>query len=120
MSERITGEHIRSIVQDIVLTIVTCGLFNLYIQYVQMNAVNDMINEEKYSFVHWFLFTLVTCGLYHIYHEYRMTEDICRGLKIEGSNEPLVNLLLSIFGLSIVADAIQQSLINRYYGNDKL
>ncbi|MBT3980292.1 MAG: DUF4234 domain-containing protein [Bacteriovoracaceae bacterium] len=120
MVEHITGEHIRSVVKDIVITILTCGLFNIYIQYVQIGAVNDIINEEKYSFVHWFLFTIITCGLYHIYHEYRMTEDICRGLELKDSNEPLVNLMLSVFGLCIVADAIQQGLINKYYGSDEL
>ena len=112
--------HARNIVADIILTIITCGLYNLYVQYVQMKAVNSMLKEEKYSFLLWLLLTFITCGIYHIYHEYRKTQDICACLNLQNSNEPVVNLILSIFGLSIVADALQQSLINRYYGSNEL
>ena len=63
-----TGNHARNIVIDIILTIVTCGIFNVYIQYVQIKAVNQMIGREKYKFLSWFLFTIITCGLYNLYH----------------------------------------------------
>ena len=115
-----TSIHIRSIVTDLVLTVITCGLFNLYVQYVQINAVNDILKSEKYSFILWFLLTLITCGLYHIYHEYRMTLDIANALGFKDSHEPLISIVLTALGLGIVADAIQQSLINRYYGSETL
>ena len=114
------SEHVRSIVTDLILTVITCGLFNLYVQYVQIRAVNSMIKQEKYSFAAWFIFTIITCGLYHIYHEYRVTTDICKCLNRSDSNEPLIHILLSVMGLSFVADAIQQSLINQYYGSNEL
>ena len=41
--------HVRSIALDLVLTIFTCGLFNLYVQYKQIEAANDMLNSQKYS-----------------------------------------------------------------------
>ncbi|MCB0356780.1 MAG: DUF4234 domain-containing protein, partial [Bdellovibrionales bacterium] len=88
--------------------------------YKQMESVNFMLKQEKYSFLPWAILTLITCGLYHVYHEYRMTQDICRVLGEPNSNEPLVNLVLSLFALSIVADALQQALINRYFGDDDL
>ena len=72
------NQHVRNVALDIVFTLLTCGLFNFYVQYKQCDAVNDMIQEDKYNFIHWFLFCLITCGLYHIYHEYRKSSDIAR------------------------------------------
>jgi len=85
-----------------------------------MIAVNIMINEIKYKFIPWLLLTIITCGLYHIYHEWRKSTDIAAALKKTDSQEPIINVLLSIFGLSIVADAIQQAEINKYYGSSAL
>jgi len=113
-------EHIRSIPTDIILTLITCGLFNLVVQHKQMLAVNEMMGEDKYHFVPWLLLTIVTCGLYHIYHEYRMAEDIADCSDRAASSDSLIALVLSVVGLSIVVDAIQQSNINSYYGSDDL
>ena len=114
-------DHVRNIALDLIITILTCGLYNLWVQHKQMVAVNDMLQESKYHFLPWFLLSLVTCGLYHVYHEYRVSQDIDYALGVAGnSREPLINLILSIIGLHIVADAIQQSHINRYYGSTQL
>ena len=114
------SEHVRNIAMDLVLTILTCGLFNVYVQARQIAALNDMLREPKYSFGKWFLLSLVTCGIYHVYHEYRKTTDLVAIVKGASGNEPLICLLLSFFGLTFVADAIQQSLINRHHGSTAL
>lgn len=85
-----------------------------------MRAVNDMLGKNKYSFSLWAILSLITCGLYHIYHEYRMTVDICNKLNLPQSYEPALSVLLTSFGLHPIADAIQQSLINRYYGSHQI
>lgn len=113
-------KYIRSIVTDLLLTIISCGLFNLWVQHKQMETVNFMLKKENYHFLPWLLLTFVTCGMYHVYHEYRMTQDICLALDRRDSNEPLVNLVLSLFVLSFIADALQQALINEYFGEDGL
>lgn len=113
-------EHVRSIPLDLIITVLTCGLFNLYVQYRQIKAVNDMIKEEKFSFAAWFVLCFFTCGLYHIYHEFRVSEELARALQDPHSQEPLISLLLTMFGLHIVADAIQQSRINKFYGDNSL
>ena len=120
MPSQIRSEHVRNIALDIVFTLLSCGLFNIYVNYVQMQAVNHMLKEQKYNFVHWILLTLITCGLYHIYHEYRKSTDIDRCMGKENSNEAILNVALTAFGLFIVADAIQQVQINRYYGSNAL
>lgn len=111
---------IRSVGLDFVLTLLTCGLYNIYVQYKQMQAVNGALGHEKYQFLTWALLSLITCGLYHIYHEFRFSEDVARINNEVDSDLPLVSLVLSVFGLSIVADAIQQGKINAYYGSHKL
>jgi len=112
--------HVRSIVLDLLLTLITFGLFNLWVQYKQMLAVNAMLGENRYSFLMWLLLTIVTVGLYHIYHEYRMSADIARKLGLNPGQDGLISVLLTALGLWVVADAIQQSQINRYFGSERL
>lgn len=114
------SQHVRNIALDLILTLITCGLFNFYVQYKQCLAVNDMLKEEKYVFIHWLLFCLVTCGLYHIYHEYRKSSDIARVLNKQPDSAGLIAVVLTFFGLGIICDAIQQSEINTFYGNTQL
>jgi len=113
---------VRNIAIDILLTLVTCGIYNIYIQYKQIQALNILLNQEKYQFVTWALLTLVTCGIYHLYHEYRMSDDLCRLISPQNPNasEPILCLVVSLLGAPIVADAIQQSRINQLFGNHKL
>ena len=69
----------------------------------------------------WLLLTLVTCGMYHIYHEYIMTRDLVDAFPTpSGSMEPVVSIILTVMGLPFIADAIQQNMINRFYGSTEL
>jgi hypothetical protein len=106
--------HVRNVFLDIFITLITCFLFNIYIQYRQILAVNDMIGEERYSFIKWLIFCILTFGLYHIYHEFVIGEEI--GRMVGETNSGLVCLLLTFFGLGIISDAIQQNQINSFYG----
>lgn len=119
LQKELGSTFIASIVADLIFTLLTCGLYNIFIQSRQIRALNFMLGIKKYSFGTWALFSLLTCGLYHVYHEYIMCQDI---EKITGRTTqlPLACLLLSLFGMSIVADAIQQNEINRHYGGSAL
>lgn len=112
--------HVRNIPLDIILTIITCFLYNFYVQYKQIEAVNDMLKENKYSFGMWLILTIITCGLYHIYHEYRKSSDVAKVMKKDEGSAGLTAVVLTVIGLGIICDAIQQSEINAYYGNTKL
>lgn len=114
------SEHVRPIVWDLIWTLLTCGLYNLYIQYRQILALNQMLGAQKYDFVPWLLFTICTCGLYHIYHEYRMSEDIVKLFPSADKNLPILTVVVAGLGIPMVADAIQQTYINRFYGNEKV
>ena len=103
--------HVRNVAFDIVLTLITCGLYNLFIQYKQCEAVNDMLGQPKYSFVSWLLLTIITCGLYHIYHEYRKSKDIAEVSGQPGDQAGLVAIVLTVFGMSIVLSNITPSFL---------
>ena len=113
-------DHVRSIVLDLILTILTFGLFNLWVQYRQIKTINAVLREDKYSFLWWLLFTIVTFGFYHIYHEYRKTLDMTKVIPGMQEYEPVLSVVLTAFGMHIVADAIQQYHFNRYFGSEDL
>lgn len=111
--------HVRSIAACLLLTVVTCGLYDIYWQYRQMLSVNDMLGETKYRFWPWLLLTLLTLGLYNVYHEYRLTADIARVTGREGRHHGWIAAVLSAVGFSILVDAILQSRINAHYGEKR-
>jgi len=110
----------KSIAADIVLTLFTFGLFNIWVQYRQIKAVNYILEIKKYSFLRWMFLTIITFGLYHIYHEWRMSVDLAKALGKDESLEGFISLILSAVALSIIADAIQQARINEFSGNERL
>jgi len=113
-------QYTSSIVKDIILSIITCGIYYLFWQARQMRAVNYLLEEEKYNFWKWFLLTIITCGIYNIYYEYIIAQSIMevqrRLDKPVSNNLHILSVVLAIFGLGIVADAIQQDEINRLFG----
>ncbi|MBI4376844.1 MAG: DUF4234 domain-containing protein [Elusimicrobia bacterium] len=103
---------------SLILSVITCGLYNVYWNYQQFRAMNHLLSREEYKFWPWAFLALITCGLYHIYTEYRMGADLHlymkqRGLEEVNPNMAVIGLLLSCLGLWIVADAIYQHELNR-------
>jgi hypothetical protein len=107
-----------NIAVDILLTLLTCGIYNFFWQARQMRVVNALLGQERFRFWSWLLLTLITCGIYHIYHEYVMGQAITEVQRDAGKdvdNLALISLLLSAIGLWIVTDAVQQHEINRLF-----
>ncbi len=105
-----------SIAKDVILTLLTCGIWDLVWQYRQMRTVNLLLGYEEFHFGKWLIFSILTCGLYHLYHEYLMGRAIVRvqhkyGLPTSESL-PAISLILALISLGIITDAIQQKEIN--------
>ena len=103
----------------LVLTILTCGIYNLYWNYRQMEACNVLLGRREFSFWIWLLFTILSCGIYHIFYQYKMGAAI---VEIQHSMNrdlfdklPLLSVLVTILGLSIVVDCIHQNELNKIY-----
>lgn len=120
MSANAKAVFIRNIFFDILFTILSCGLYNIYIQYKQIEAVNVILGKTKYTFLRWSIFSLLTCGLYHIYHEYLMSRDILEANRKNNSIELIAHVVFSLVGLTIITDALQQNEINNYFGQKNI
>ena len=111
------SQHYLSIPLFLIVTLLTCGIFNLYWNYRQMQACNDMVGRNEFSWPVWFFLSLLTCGIYHIYYQYKMGSVILEVQRQRGTyifdSLPLVSLLVTVFGASIVADIIHQHEINK-------
>ena len=104
---------------NIILTIVTCGIYGWIWKARQMSIVNGLLGRQEFSFLTWFLLSIVTCGIWAIYHEYKMAEAIVEAQTqhqmYPNSNLGLISVLLAICGLTIVSMAIQSSELNKFY-----
>ena len=114
------SEHRAGIPLYLILTILTCGLFNLYWNYRQITACNDLLGRREFSFWVWVLLSLVTCGIYHIFYQYKMGAAI---VEIQANfgrvlfdKLPVISVIVTILGFSIVVDCIHQHEINKLVG----
>ncbi len=118
----LTADHDLDIAVGIILSIVTCGLYNIYWNYREFESMNALLGRQEYRFWYWAILSIITCGIFHIYYEYKMGSDLLRILKQKGHdanpNLPLIGLALSCFALTIVADAVYQHEINRLVDRD--
>ncbi|BAT70857.1 conserved hypothetical protein [Thermosulfidibacter takaii ABI70S6] len=121
MEKRLIGFRVAemdedSVVKNVVLSLITCGLWNVYWQYKQMRTMNHLLGERYFSFPKWLLFTLITCGLYHFYHEYVMGKKIADIQYEIGMNPshslPVLSVVLAVLSAGLITDAIQQHEIN--------
>lgn len=106
----------RNIAMCIILSIVTCGIYGIYWLICIVNDSNTAANTEGTSGGMVFLLSLVTCSIYLLYWTYKQGEKLDTAKQNHGlpaSNSGVVYLLLSIFGLGIVAYALMQSELNK-------
>lgn len=106
-------EH-KNLILDLILILITGGLWNLWMQYRQIRDFNVAKNNDEYSFLKWLLLTLITFGLYHIYHEYRLTRDMYEAVSAasNGLEVGIIAGLISATGAWIFVDLYQQSILN--------
>jgi hypothetical protein len=105
-----------SVIRDIFFTIITFGLWNFYVQFRQIEDVNDILGQPKLpSLLKVLLLSIITLGLYFCYYEYKLTK-ILHQLNYQKTytfNEVACGLMTFI-GLWFIVDSYQQSLINDY------
>ena len=101
----------------LIVTLLTCGLFNLYWNYLQMEACNDLLKRTEFKFGYWVLFSFLTCGIYHIFYQYKMGSAL---VEIQSNYNkslfdglPVISVVVTVLGLSIVVDCIHQHEINK-------
>ncbi len=109
----------RSIMEVILLSIVTCGIYGIYWFITVTNEIEGALADRSdghcSSGITAFLLNLVTCGIYGLYWWYAEGKRLAllgeiRGVKI-GDNS-VAYLVLSLFGFGIVSTALMQNDIN--------
>jgi uncharacterized membrane protein YjgN (DUF898 family) len=111
----------KSIFWDIFWTVMTFGLFNLWVQIRQIEDTNDLLGRDEYSMWKLVLLTLITLGLYFVWHEYKMTRDIYRTVHgVEGKDVAFWCAVAAFFGLWFVVDSYQQSLLNLWISKNQV
>ena len=101
----------------LILTLVSLGVFNLYWNYKQMQACNDLLDRDEFSWLVWILLTILTCGIYHLYYQYKMGAAINEIQVIQGmpvtEGLPVLSVVAAFLGFGVLADCIHQFEINR-------
>lgn len=105
----------KNLIIDILLTLLTGGLWNLWVQYRQMKSVNILLKRNTYSPFWTLVFSFLTLGLYFFYHEYKLTDEIYH-LTYGVRNKDLAILcgIGSALGMWFVVDCFQQHMLNSY------
>ena len=98
----------------LILTIVTCGIYNLYWMYA---ARSEFQRISGYPDINPGLELLlnILCFPFFFYWIYKFSSDIARYQADTGryvNDTGLINLLLAIFGFGIVSEIIIQSQLN--------
>lgn len=107
----------RDVAMAIILSIITCGLYGIYWFIVMTDESNNVSDEKTASGGLAFLYTLVTCGIYRLYWNYKMGQKLYLAGKkynLPISDNSVLYLILTIFGLDIVNYCLIQSDLNRF------
>ena len=105
----------RNIALCIILSLVTCGIYGLYLFVCLTEDTNAAANEEGTSGVLALVLTIVTCGIYGLYWAYKRGELLDKAKVNRGmpaSNGGVLYLILYIFG-GIIAYALIQNELNK-------
>lgn len=106
----------RSLAVNIILYIVTCGLWSLVWNFLITEDVSKVANEPSFTGTKFILLSLVTCGIYTLFWYYQLGQNLSKAKKLNGLNaedNAVLYLILSIFGFGIIATAITQNELNK-------
>ena len=109
----------RNVVTCILLSIVTCGIYAIVWMYQMTNDAALANENNQFNGVNAILFTILTCGIYSIYWNYKMGKEVyeakCKK-NLNASDNSILYLVLSLFGLSIVNYCLIQNDLNELAG----
>ncbi|KAF1302867.1 DUF4234 domain-containing protein [Enterococcus saccharolyticus] len=116
--KRMIGPN-RSVLLIIVLSIITCGIYPFIWMYQVTSELNEYTEDYHLNPSLVIVLTLLTCGLYQFYWWYRINELMMRAQYQTGYSMPTDNkllfILLTFFGLALINMAILQSDLNRLW-----
>ncbi|GAA3410579.1 DUF4234 domain-containing protein [Paenibacillus hodogayensis] len=106
----------RDIAVAIILTIVTCGIFGIYWFIVLTTEIGKLSGDPSFTGGKHFLLVLVTCGIWSYIWSYQAAKQIGEAQRQRGmlvTDNSVLYLVLTFFGLGIVTYALAQSDVNK-------
>ncbi len=109
----------RSPVAVLLLSIVTCGIYSLYLVYQISREVREFRGDSSIDPGLELLLCIITCGLYQIYWYYKygkLVYDMELHVGISGASDlSVILLLLPIFQFGVVSMLLLQTELNRVW-----
>lgn len=99
----------------VVFTILTCGIYYLYWLFVvtrDIESVSEPQGGPCSSAGTAVVLSIVTCGIYDLYWFYESGVRAAKALGRNNSESGLCYMLLTLFGLGIIAQVLLQSDVN--------
>lgn len=103
----------RNIGVMLILSFVTCGIYNVYWMYMAREEFRQYSGQEINPGLELLLNLL--CFPFFYYWLFKFSSDIANVQRAKGrpvSDNAVINLLLAIFGLGLVSELIIQSQLN--------
>jgi glucan phosphoethanolaminetransferase (alkaline phosphatase superfamily) len=111
----------RSIGVSIVLTLVTCGIYDLFWDYWMGCEIRDHSNRQDINPGLDIFFMIITCNIYYFFWLYKMSgilresEATCFPGEASRMMEPWLLVVIGLIGATLVSDAILQYDLNRHW-----
>lgn len=103
----------RNIALAIVLSIVTCGIYELYWIVKLNDEINQLANDTAAASGGMVVvLSIITCGIYGLYWMYKMGVK-CDQIKGREGNTGILYLILGILGVGIISECLMQDTINK-------
>ena len=107
----------RNIAVAIILSLVTCGIYEFYWIY-RLNEETNMLSNEakKTDGVMVIILSIITCGIYMWYWLYKRGEILDNyktSVGVAASNSSVLYLILAIFTYGIISMALIQNELNK-------
>lgn len=109
--------EVRDPIMVTVLSLVTCGMYNLYWLYMAIEEVNKGLGEERFSFFKELGLSIITCGLYAFYFYWQFSNAIVELQQrwgVQPVQEPTILFALQLIFPPAGPFLIQQSLNNAW------
>lgn len=106
----------RNVALAIIFSLITCGIYGIYWFIVMTNEVGKLSNDHSFTGGKHFLLSIVTCGIWSYIWSYQIGKHVAEAQRQRGmiaSDNSVLYLILTFFGLGIVTYALVQSDVNK-------
>ncbi|WP_440895421.1 DUF4234 domain-containing protein [Amphibacillus sp. Q70] len=107
----------RSVGIVIILSLITCGIYNIYWMFAITEEIGYLSGDRSFSGGKVLLLTIITCGIYTFFWYYIVGSKLMMAQQKHDKmvkDNSLIYLILAIFGLGIVSNAIIQNDVNAF------